>query len=273
MPERRITSPGKFETCLLNPRVEKRLIHCVGERAIGSIPPVLPRPGACDQNVTELLVDKVRVFHDTTAIIDVEHYVLVKHRSCPQELPGFTIKHKLDTHLSSSPQHLSLFTCDGGIVPLELIRRLKSSIYQDSLMDVVHIQIVPSQMLIIPDDFARFRVQRERRVGIQQIALIFSTEAARYRSVRAGDPGAPVYQVELWIVGARHPDRYVLPLLERNTPPSIATGLAGPGGGMSAPQFFACFGIVSGNEAAFWVTADTTGSPCENLAANYDRAG
>ena len=58
-------------------------------------------------------------------------------------------------------------------------------------MDVVHIQIVPRQMLIIPDDFTCSRVQRERRVGIQQIALIFSTKP---RAIAVYGPGTPVPQ-------------------------------------------------------------------------------
>ena len=69
---------------------------------------------------------------------------------------------------------------------------------------MVHVELVTGEMLIVPDDFTRIRIQGERRVRVQEVsASDFS--APGYRGVGAGDSGAPVHEIELRVVRSRHP--------------------------------------------------------------------
>ena len=122
-------------------------------------------------------------------------------------------------------------------VPLE--------VHQNGRRHLVPIERLVGRVLEVALDLPRGHVHGDRRGGVEVVAR---TLVAHPRSTVAR---APIGQVRLGIVVARHPHRAAagLPLLAAPGP-RLAPGLARRRNGVGAPQFLAGVRVVGGDEPA-----------------------
>ena len=77
-----------------------------------------------------------------------------------------------------------------------------------------------------------------------------SFDRMQQRSGVVGRRHTEVDQVQLRIVGALLPDRPAAALVERQSVPAVAAGLARPGDGVEAPELLARIDVESDDESA-----------------------
>ena len=102
----------------------------------------------------------------------------------------------------------------------------------------VPIMRVMRRRLVEPLDLAGVGVNREDGAGVQVGSLAHIAGQHRVRVA-----GAPVHQVQRWIVGAGQPDGTAALGHRFGAGPCLRPGLAGLGDGVQPPQYFAGVGI------------------------------
>ena len=118
--------------------------------------------------------------------------------------------------------------------------------------------------LVIPFQLAGIRIERDHGTAIEIVA-----PALVAVPVRTGISDAPISQVEIRIVGTRHPHGSA-PSLPRIASPGFVARLARARDGVKSPNFFARFHIVGRQE-----TADTvlTAGGTDNHLVLHDQRG
>src|SRR4030095_13324225 len=111
-------------------------------------------------------------------------------------------------------------------------------------------------------------VERDNRSGVKVVAF-----ARRTVVIRTGIAGAPVGQVQLRIVGARHPDRSAasLPRLLIGAAPGGVARVVGSRSGVEAPHLLAGVDVVGVDEAADAVLG--AGDAGDHLVLHHQRRG
>jgi hypothetical protein len=117
----------------------------------------------------------------------------------PEELAGAAVERPDDAGLADGQKRLA-----------------RTSVYLDVgehlLKDMIEIPVIARQELVIPNDLAGIRIQRQRRIGIEDGAV---AGAAHDLAMRDRPAGAPVDQIQGGIVAARAPDRAAVTLVRR----------------------------------------------------------
>src|SRR5262249_35139997 len=131
----------------------------------------------------------------------------------------------------------------------------------------VEVETVVRHGLVIPDDLARLRPDREEARAVQAVQALPERGV-----VRLGVAGTDVVEIELRVAGAGLPRRgaALLPgLAHRRVGPGPRTLRAGGGDGVGAPQPLARLRIVAVEEAAR--RAFPPGHPRDQHAVDDDR--
>src|SRR5262245_3134246 len=97
---------------------------------------------------------------------------------------------------------------------------------------MIQVPVVARQMLEVPDDLARVRVERQRRVGIEERAVL---DTARQLRVRDGWRGPPEYEVQLGVIAPGSPERAPFSLVERHAVPGRIRRVSGSSDRVGAP--------------------------------------
>ena len=116
---------------------------------------------------------------------------------------------------------------------------------EDQLPAGVVVVRVVRRELVVPDDLAGLRPQREHRGGVEVVAR------AALRGPRRGIADAPVHEIELRIIGPGDPRRAApdLPGIVVLWPGVVAL-LAARGNRIAAPELLAAVGVIAVDEAA-----------------------
>src|SRR5262249_53373509 len=80
------------------------------------------------------------------------------------------------------------------------------------LKDMIEVPVIPRQKLMIPDNLAGIRIERQGRIGVEDGTV---AGAAHDFTVRDRTAGAPIDEVQAGIVAARAPDRAAVALVRR----------------------------------------------------------
>ena len=131
------------------------------------------------------------------------------------------------------------------------------------------------QMLVVPDDLAVGRVQRQRRVVIEVLLVDAAQDELRRRD---RDRRADVDAIELGVVARHHPRADVPALLHRHVAPRLVAGLAFARNRARAPQLLAGRGVVRRDDArlvrrAGWHWRPVMTLPLATIGPELARAG
>ena len=180
----------------------------------------------------------------------------------PQPFAGGAIQHFDDAQLAHCDQRLAGFALEGQV-------------NEDALVRVVEIPGVVGQVLVVPLQFARIGIQRQRRIGVQRIvfhAVFLGRQARHFGDPRVGLADADNVGVGFDIVAACVPGRRTVTFLNRHVVPGIAAGRAGLGDGIETPDFRAGFRVVPGHEATAGLRIAATAHALHDLAARHQRS-
>src|SRR5690242_20174238 len=123
-------------------------------------------------------------------------------------------------------------------------------------------------MLVEPLYFPRVRIERQRRVGIERVAV----GSAGCPSPRFGLRRAPIDSVRFRIVAAGDPSVTTRAELQGQVAPSVAAGLSGTGNRRCSPELLSGFRVVPADEADVLFVSGAPRHTRDHLAANDDRA-
>ena len=128
------------------------------------------------------------------------------------------------------------------------------------------------EMLVVPDDLARGRINRQRAVVIQVLLVVAAQQVlGPGRCHRRAD----VKQLELGVVARRHPCAHVLAFAVGHIAPALVARLAGTGNRARAPQLLARRRIMRGDHAVIGIGAGNgfAAATGEHLAIGDDGTG
>src|SRR5262245_37443345 len=122
---------------------------------------------------------------------------------------------------------------------------------------------VIDDVLVVPGDLARVRVQRERGIVVEVLVLIPAQGEfrRRYRNGRAD-----IDQIQLRVITRHHPCSDVPALFHGYSSPRLIAGFTGLGNGAGTPQFLAGLRVMRCDDATFMARAWLA------LTAGYDLA-
>src|SRR5688572_30112662 len=125
-------------------------------------------------------------------------------------------------------------------------------------------------MLEVPRELARVGVERDRGIRIERGVEERELAAEEVPGLCLRD--APVGEVEIRIVGPRHPRVAAGPEGHRQLAPRFAAGLALARDGVEAPGLLAGFDVVRTDVAAQTVETRASGESLQHVIADHDGA-
>ena len=141
-------------------------------------------------------------------------------------------------------------------------------IHQQPFKGMIEIPVI-HDVLVIPDDLAGIRVQRQRRVVIQ-VRLVVSSQQELRRGRRHGSPD--IEHVQLGIEARNHPRAHVPALRVGNSAPGFVARFARLGNRTRSPQFLAGNGVVRRDDAAIGAELELAAARRKNLAVGDERS-
>src|ERR1022692_2499302 len=169
-------------------------------------------------------------------IVQATGPIHVRERLAEEELAGGTVE-DVEKSVAVTPIH----QLARAAVPVGVHQH-------GDLRGVIVVTIVGSE-LKIPFQFSGVRIERHNAVGIEIVA-----QSLLRVEIRTGIAGAPKDQVEIGIVGTRHPRRSAA-MFPGIAGPSVMAGFAWAGDRIESPTFLAADGIIRGDESANAVLA------------------
>ena len=121
---------------------------------------------------------------------------------------------------------------------------------------------------MIPIDLPRIRIERERAVGVERIAI----GAAHRARPGLGLRRRPIDQVRVRIVASRNPRIAAGAVGQRQVAPGVAAGLTRPRDGGGAPQLAPRLRVVGRDEAHIVLVAGAAGHAGNDMALRDNRA-
>ena len=251
----------------------ERVIHGVGQRAVGAGRPVLaagPR-GAGQHFLSERGEDDLGVLGDGTGgAVDAADDVLGDGRRRPQELAGLTVerihhpgfaRHAGDHPAAFARPQTRIDPGHGARIGRH--RRVD----QQPLIRMVQVPVVV-EVLVIPADLAGIAVDGERRVVIEVLVLDTAEHELRRRR---GHGRADIHEVQFRVVAGHHPGPDVHPLFVGHAAPGLVAWLPGRRDGPAPPQLVPGACVVGHDDARFWPSGGPTAPSRDDLAVGNDR--
>ena len=206
--------------------------------------------------------------HLARRCVDLRNQVLVQRWRRPQELARLAVQGVDDAGLTRNARYdlVRLAPVECRVDPLHCRRvRPHARVHQQAFEDVVHVPVVPGQVLVVPGDLSRFLIEGQGRVGIQHIAARRSPDPfqgrGRYRC-------APVDQAQGGIVAAASPGADVTAVFPGQVAPTVAARLFRADDGVPAPDLRAGVWVVGSDIAGGGTVGRRTGAAADHLAAH-----